>query len=325
MLRSVFVLSIVVLIMVTQCTNSDVTPPATMTATPTPQIGVTLATMAPPTAAVQQTTSTPLPPTPLPPTATPIVYQVQEGDTLLAIALQQGVTVDEIVAVNPGLNRDFLTIGQAITLPPRPTAVAQRVVGTAVPLAIDVAQINTYQTPIGTIWALGELVNRGDVAAENVQVQIAWRTASGDEVARHTAWAALPILPVGGTSPFGVLVTEALPDAVEPVVSVIGGQSVVDLGSRYLDVTVTETAVDLSGARVGLSGQVQNDGDVTAADVTVVATFYDAAGDVTGFQIRRLPGTLAAGGTAVFSVTAAPPGGQSSDVAVAVQAQMMEQ
>jgi LysM repeat protein len=51
------------------------------------------------------------------PTPAPLVYIVQEGDTLSAIAQRYGVTIDEIVAANGLPNPDVLSIGQTIVIP----------------------------------------------------------------------------------------------------------------------------------------------------------------------------------------------------------------
>ena len=45
------------------------------------------------------------------------VYTVRAGDTLFNIAQRYGITIAEIVAVNPDINPDVLAIGQEITLP----------------------------------------------------------------------------------------------------------------------------------------------------------------------------------------------------------------
>ncbi|MBN1956437.1 MAG: LysM peptidoglycan-binding domain-containing protein [Anaerolineae bacterium] len=60
-------------------------------------------------------------PTPLPPRA----HQVQAGETLIAIAEIYDTTVDEILALNPGINPDLLQQGYVLLIPPAvPTPVA---------------------------------------------------------------------------------------------------------------------------------------------------------------------------------------------------------
>lgn len=75
----------------------------------------------PTAAAVATLTATP---TSAAPTATwtpgpgePVVYRVQPGDTLLTIANQFGVTVDEIMAANGLENPNFIQAGQELSIP----------------------------------------------------------------------------------------------------------------------------------------------------------------------------------------------------------------
>ena len=83
------------------------TRPPTVTPTPTPT-----------------QTPTPLPsPTPIP----PIVHQVQSGETLITIAEMHNTTIEDIVALNPGVDSELLQVGQVLLIPvgtptPAPTA-----------------------------------------------------------------------------------------------------------------------------------------------------------------------------------------------------------
>lgn len=72
-----------------------------------------------PTATPTQTPSpTPtLPPSPTPTPVPPIEYVVQQGDTLLGIALQFDVTTDQIIAYN-NLDSDIIVEGQTLLIPP---------------------------------------------------------------------------------------------------------------------------------------------------------------------------------------------------------------
>ena len=56
--------------------------------------------------------------TPVPqPSPTPFNYKIVKDDTLLGIAFKHGLTLDELLAANPGIDPNFLTIGMTITLP----------------------------------------------------------------------------------------------------------------------------------------------------------------------------------------------------------------
>lgn len=68
---------------------------------------------------VAPATSTVLPTaTPIPsPTPVVVIHVVQAGDTLLGIALQYGVTVEEIAAANDITDPTSLQIGQELRIP----------------------------------------------------------------------------------------------------------------------------------------------------------------------------------------------------------------
>jgi len=284
-------------------------------ATPIPPIGVALVTQAPPTAVVQQTTPTPRPSPTATPSPTPIVYLVAEGDTLLGIAIARGVSVEEIEALNPGVQPQLLQIGQALILPPPTQVDYTGLIGTAVPIQVRVSQIQTYRTPGGAVWLLGEVVNEGAAPVDNVTLALELPDAAGGPPASATAWAGAAVIPPGGRAPFGVLLAAAPAEIGAPSVTVAGGDTVVDLGSRYLDLAVSETAVSTEGDRAQISGQVQNVGDAVAA-VILVASLYDAQGNLAGFQKLTLPEPLPPGETRPFQIEAAPPGGTAVTVQV---------
>jgi LysM repeat protein len=121
-----------------------------MTPSPTTELGVSFMTRTAPQAVVVETTPTPLPTPTATPTPTPILYEIEAGDTLLAIAIQRRTTVDEIRTLNPEVRPELLQIGQVIELPPPATAVAQQLASTPIPLQMRVKQIDAYRTP----WAV---------------------------------------------------------------------------------------------------------------------------------------------------------------------------
>lgn len=307
-----------------QAEDSEVTLTETAVPTASPQIGVSFATRAAPTTAVIQTTPTPLPTPTVTPTATPIIYQIEAGDTILGIALQRGTTVDEILTLNPGIVPENLQIGQPVILPPPPTASALVIQGTPRPLQVRVTQIHAYQTPVGSLWLLGEVANEGEVAVENIQVEIGLLAADGRTVGSVSAWVATAIVLAGERAPFGVLVFEPPGDFAEPQVSVVGGQHLVELGTRTLDMAVADAALSVSEDSVALSGTVQNDDITTVSQVQLTATFYDALGNVTGFQQQVVADSLGVGEERPFRLEAAPPGGETVSYALHIEAQKID-
>ena len=60
----------------------------------------------------------PPPPPPVTTVTEPLIYTVQQGDTLFSIATQFGVTVDELIEFNNIANPDVIFVDDTLTIPP---------------------------------------------------------------------------------------------------------------------------------------------------------------------------------------------------------------
>lgn len=310
-----------------QLDDGEMAPTETAVPSPTPSIGVAFATRAAPTVAVLQTTPTPLPTPTATPTPTPIIYPIESGDTLLGIAIQRGTTVEEILALNPGIVPENLQIGQPVILPPPPTVNPLLAPGTAVPIQVIVSKIHAYQTPVGSLWLLGEVTNAGETAVENIQVEIGLLGADGRLLGSVQAWVATAIIQPGERGPFGALLNEPPSEFAagnaQPSVAVIGGQSVVALGNRTLALTVPDVTLTTSNDSVSLSGTVVNAGETAVTQIQLTATFYDAQGNVTGYQQQVLAEELGVGAERPFQLESAPPGGATVAYTLHAEAQTL--
>lgn len=88
--------------------------------TPAPTPVVTLPTLSAPTIPVTVTTPTATPvvvSTPVSPPGTATTYKVQWGDWLRKIAEKHGVTVEALIAANPGINPNVIYPGQTLNIP----------------------------------------------------------------------------------------------------------------------------------------------------------------------------------------------------------------
>lgn len=72
----------------------------------------------PPTFTAVPSEIAPTPPRPSP-TPGPLLYTVQEGDTMFSIATEFGVTLEELVAANGVSDPNVLSIGQVLVIPGR--------------------------------------------------------------------------------------------------------------------------------------------------------------------------------------------------------------
>jgi LysM repeat protein len=150
----------------------------------TPEVNILWTPDATPTLAVRLTgnpaTPNPAITTPIP-TSTPQSYTIVDGDTLWDIAVRYGLTIDEMVAANPGINPDKLKLDQVITIP--------------VPGAIDTAQIAQVKANVTATALAGPQGSPGMVAADANGLRMReGPSATSDVVAKLDALTALTVI-----------------------------------------------------------------------------------------------------------------------------------
>ncbi len=265
-----------------------------------------------PTPTLRLTATAPL----LPPVATatptiiptPIVHVVQEGETLLNIAYEYGVSLPSLQAANGIENPLLLQIGQELTIPVG-EEVTETTPGlllpTPTPLPFDVQGVAFYETPVGSLECLGEIVNTTAFTLTNVLVRVTLYDDAGTALAMGDAFTAADLIPPDSRSPFCILFTAPPSTWASPQVTVIRGEAARAMAASYVPVALTEMEGLPSGSQFQASGVAQNiSAEQAAGSVRVIVTTYDAQGLVTGFRQGKvdIEGTLAPGATAPFSL-----------------------
>ncbi len=328
---SVTNLFIISLILIgTGCQNRDL--PATTTATapspsPTPRVGVAFVTVTPGMTATA-TSGQSSEGSQIAPTATvtpePVIYSVQTGDTLVDIAGTYGISLEQLLAMNPDVQPELLMVGQELLLPPAPTAEAPITETAEQPLALEIIGPVTYNSAAGGIWVLGEVRNDGQESVELVQVEVDLYDGAENLQSTETLWVTPITVDAGQKVPFGVLFSDVAAMTSRAVASVVASEPVVDLGNRYYDLAVDNAEVTIGRSPIEVAGELTNLGQQPASQISIVATFYDDAGVVTGFREVALEGTLLPGQSMSFRFTALPPGGRADEHQFAIQAFVAE-
>jgi LysM repeat protein len=255
------------------------------------------------------------------PTATPATYLVQAGDTLVGIAAARGVSLAEILALNPDVQPELLLVGQVIVVPPGsaepPLEVA---VANDGPPTLVIAGLMTYPAAAGGTWVLGEVRNSGLQAIELTEVRVVLITAEGGPIGTETVWVTPATVNSQAQAPFGVLFSETDAEGAAAEAEVVAGRPVFELGNRFLDLAVIDAEVTIGHTPIRVSGQIENQGQVAAGQISIVTTFYDANGVVTGFHELALDEVIGPGERRPFTFISLPPGGRADRFAFAVQA-----
>lgn len=292
-----------------------VTPPPSATPTPEPTSDLlrTTPTLAP------EIYLTPIPPTPTftpSPTPTPVIHVVAQGDTLFGIAIEYGVSVDALVAVNGLDENDFLRIGQALVIPlgtdEEESSAAlpadRMILPTPTPLPLEVDSVALYETPVGGLLCMGEVVNTFDGPVTNLQVEVSLLAPDETRLLTAITLAAADYLAAEGRAPFSFLFSDP-PSGVDDVaVRVLRAEEISPITADFVSMEVRDLEGTVSGPQYRIQGSVANTTGQAVARVTVVTTIYDAEGSVMGYRQETVGEgeTLAPGASWEFDVLLTP-------------------
>ncbi len=283
-------------------------------ATPTPaSLAVSLATPTVLPTLIPQVL-TPAPTNTPAPTPTPAVHIIQPGDTLMGIALQYDVTLEELYQVNGVLKPELLQIGQTVVIPalgsvgkPANDNSGAVIAPTQPPLPVQVEHAARYQTPVGSVWVLGEVFNSTDQPIENVQVRVSLIAVTGVEVDSALPFVALDAIPPGGRVPFSVLFENPPVSVIDFQAYVVRADPSYNHNARYAALEVSEVQTKQEGTQYRVAGKVTNTSATHVAGAQVAITLYDEKGYVTGFRQYALPDDqLGPGGVVTFNVLVSP-------------------
>ncbi|MFP4394327.1 MAG: FxLYD domain-containing protein [Anaerolineales bacterium] len=276
--------------------DAVLTPLPSSTPPPTPSPRVT----ATPTLAVAGFL-TPIPPTPTftpVPSPTPVIHIVQEGDTFFGIAIEYGVTLNALLTANGLAESDILRIGQSLIIPMAteeeeitdsiaPPA-GNMLLPTPTPLPLEIAHAAMYETPVGGVWCMGEVVNVLDAPVTNLQVRATLLTVDGAPLATKMALAAADYLPPGEHAPFAVLFPDPPAGVAEMQVQLLRAEAVSAVTENFVPLTVVERAGAVSGPQYRVTGEIANESGASVTRVVVVVTLYTADGYVMGYRQQVL-------------------------------------
>lgn len=258
--------------------------------------------------------------TPLP-SPTPFTYTVQSEDTISSIALKFGVSMDDLVAANPEISPNAMSIGQVIKIPSNPENPSGEPTPTPAPFTIE--QIECYPTADKGMWCFVLIHNDFPDFMENISAQVTLLDSARATLASQTALLPLNILPPNTSLPLAVFFPAEIATDAKPQVQVLTAIRLLPDDERYLPATLNNTLVQVNadGRSARLNGQVLLPSEANdARQVWVAALAYDETGRVVGIRRWEWDDGLAAGGSLPFEFSVFSLGGKIARVEFAVEA-----
>jgi hypothetical protein len=218
------------------------------------------------------------------PTPTTYTYTVVKGDTLSSIAQHAGVSLEALLAANPGISPTALSVGTKLVIP---IANQVPIEPTSTPAPLPVRQAHCWPEITGGLWCFALVQNDYTETLENLSVQFALLDSSGQELASQVVYGYLNILPPGTSMPLAAHFIPPVQIDASVRVQVLTAIRLLPGDTRYLPLRLENTlvSVDASGRTAKVTGRVVMIGTGTAKTLWVLATAYDAAGNVVG--VRR--------------------------------------
>ncbi|HAV77071.1 MAG TPA: hypothetical protein DCX53_06940 [Anaerolineae bacterium] len=257
--------------------------------------------------------------TPLP-SSTPFTYSVKSGDTISGIALQFGVSIDELIAANPEISPSAMSIGTVLKIPSNPDNPSGE--STPTPAPFTIRQIECYPTSNNGMWCFVLVNNDFPDFIENVSAQVTLVDSDETFIASQTALLPLNVLPPNTSLPLAVYFAPQIPVDAKPQVQILTAIRLLPNDTRYLPAAVNNTLVQINedGHFAQISGDVLLPaGSIAAAQIWVAAVAYDESGRVVGVK-RWEGGGVQPGGSLSFEMTVASLGGRLTRVEFAVEA-----
>jgi LysM repeat protein len=303
--------SALLLLLVSGCGQLITPPPLQVTPS------VALATGTPVPTLPPRATSTPAPATPMPTatptvTPTPIVYRIEPGDTLLAVAANFGVPAELIQEANGIIDPRRLQIGQELIIPRPEPDPEQPPTPTPTPPPMAIRKLSFKSMPLGGLWALGEIYNSGSDPVAEIMVEVSLFDGDGQLQASQTAFPQLDVVPPGEAIAFAILFDNPPRQFAQYQAVVLAGVPMSPNTRYYLDLVATDLqgqATDATHYRV--RGDLKNVGPSDVEDLRLLVTAYDDEARVTAVRQVNLPvSVLRAAATTPFeadlSITGSP-------------------
>lgn len=302
--------------------TSCIPPGVDSTPLPSTLISFATSTRSPisPTGTLQTPESVVAAETPLP-TPTPFTYTIQQGDTISSIALQFGVSMDDLVAANPEVSPNAMSVGQVINIPSNPENPSGE--PTPTPVSFTIQQIECYPTADRGMWCFVLVRNEFSDFMENVSAQVTLVDSNSVALESQTALLPLNILPPNTSLPLIVFFPPEIPRDATPQVQVLTAIRLLPGDERYLPATInnTLTQVNADGRSARVNGQVLLPSESNAASqIWVTGTAYDESGRVVGVRRWESNAGLLPGESLPFEFMVSSLGGRIEQVEFAVEA-----
>lgn len=300
------------------CSSPQPSPALPATATLRPFINQTDTTPTP-------IVSTPATIAPLGPSATPFVHIVQQGETLLGIAIRYGVSLDDLLLVNPEVDPRILSVGQDISIPGPGGEPIDLLLPTPTAVPLSIGTVHCYPLVGQGIRCLLEVKNPLESAVEGIAVNLSLFDPVGELIAQTQANSLIRDLPPGNTSVLDATFPIEPDQPIQARAKIISAVQVSNRGDRQVPVELRNLTIDrLSNNQIyQFEGMLEFDEQVNSGGlrITIQASGYNRASEPNASNAIQFD--LESNSSPIpFKLTLLSLGGEISDFDLIVEARL---
>jgi LysM repeat protein len=261
---------------------------------------------------------------PLAPSPTPRSYTVREGDTLGSIATKFGVTVDDLIKANPGVDPNALPIGQVLVIPVRPVG-TETLQPTPTPVSLNIEPPYCYWQPSGGKWCLVLVGNPGPESVSSVFLRFSlYPSVTADPSVVREEALPLTVLPAGVRTIAAVFFPpEEAQYEILRVELLSAIRTAETPGLLPLTILKEESRPLTDGLEVALEFRVDSEEATSANRLDAVLVLLDSSGRPIGFRILRAEGDWPAGLVHNLTLNAFVLAGQMAEYEIILQARVV--
>lgn len=226
------------------------------------------------------------------PTATPFAHIVQQGETLLGIAIRYGVTLDDLLIVNPSVDPRILSVGQNVLIPGPGGEPVTLLLPTPTPVPLQVGQTHCFPATGDTVRCLAKITNSLTSPLEGIAVQISLFDAIGDPIGQSNAYAMTRWLPKDQSTVLEATFNVDLRSIAATQLDILSAVQVSNLDERLVPVEVTQLNVDrlVDSHLYRFEGLIEklDEGQEGTVFITIQAFGYNASGEPVGSKTLQV-------------------------------------
>ena len=256
---------------------------------PTPTAAITPYSTPTPAATHALATEVPTPTQPPLPSPTPFLYTVVEDDTMIAIAVRFGITLDQLQVANPEVSPNFLSIGTQLVIPINFDDQDGSAGSELIPLEEGIPECTLLRS--GGMWCYWLVTNTLEEPVENISAVIRLYDQSGEQVAAESAFLPLNVIAAGERAPLAAYFPPPLPEWRLVQGQLFSAVAANQYQQRYLQGEIDQLKIDINtdGLSAEVSGSLLLEEGRQPGYIWVLAVAYDAEGSVVGVRRWDVP------------------------------------